>query len=1057
MTNIAILRDGTPVRINLFDNPIFDVDGFLVRFTIPSVIPETYRYHQHAEFKREDRKKPNLSGYYNEDLFSKYIQNVTPVPTIETLVKYDFKRDLATENEEITVNTIDFNEPYDYFYNEKRYTFNLQRTLDNKGVRKYLKFIDEDIKTGPKINTDGANVITVHKSQGGLPSGDFYKKNFVDFVNNWTISDIHKSLIKRAMALIIFKIQEINREIIPRIASNTHFSDKEEDVANGILSYDDFTDLEKLLFNFKRTWGYYNRPPTEGNPLPYRDDFEALFSSSSTYGDYQSYYSSLENFYQICYKTKNLAYYPADDKIEYLLKILSPSALTVIPYNLIVKCIKQYFKINLSQEDQRVLVKLIISIIPPHANDFLDFLLEKENGIITNFQAIYDSLTDARLERYSFVNWFVDEQPNRKYFAFAIFELWKVSKYNLDYIRPGIMPQHIWPNDKGIDPINYFYINSNEFNYKNFLTFTPSSVGVRIANPQYYESTINGKKIDITKFYKNEVNIEGYGTHDIDHDFFGSFHLYQQISFSGYESNLDLRIPSSATLPAFLFHFIEEYDRLADFDAGVSLAINLTADALLLYFTGGTSALKDLQYLKYTTKIGRALAGGIEATEAVEIWRGVEATSEAFTLTAGNLAQINEYLIATENNEEKRKILEGSQKVFLSLTFFGAGASLTANAHAAREAGKVLDDIASLPAGVSHGLTVEMIDLLTTMKGNKAVTLSLFGNKLNNLDLLGETNYILIKYNSVFTDAQKLKFWNDFQHIDDPAFWKLINSGKGANGALNGSYIDNWISLSERGLQEAKFADYICVQRRTDDLIKYIDEPITKPIINSLSYERKLVFIDTFGGDLAIFKNKPELINQWKRYYDDLIIRSNFKSLTKEEQILWFEHYSNLSPDLIKEIKTKPNIFKNWSELSEADKLLLKNIPEEWIPSVYQYRDFCFIRKFSPIEIPNFARVFPNQKNGYLQVEFRYSENGFRWEVRAHTEIPNSPGVGNGQVWVIKREIISDGTFDTYQEFLSDNNWVRGYIWYDLIRKQKAGIITESEKLILKNGHFKAK
>ncbi|WP_158728097.1 MULTISPECIES: hypothetical protein [unclassified Flavobacterium] len=54
------------------------------------------------------------------------------------------------------------------------------------------------------------------------------------------------------------------------------------------------------------------------------------------------------------------------------------------------------------------------------------------------------------------------------------------------------------------------------------------------------------------------------------------------------------------------------------------------------------------------------------------------------------------------------------------------------------------------------------------------------------------------------------------------------------------------------------------------------------------------------------------------------------------------------------------------------------------------------------------------------------------------------PGVGNGQVWVVKREIVRDGTFIPYQEFLSGNEWIRGVDWYGFIGKQKAGIITKS-------------
>ena len=66
-------------------------------------------------------------------------------------------------------------------------------------------------------------------------------------------------------------------------------------------------------------------------------------------------------------------------------------------------------------------------------------------------------------------------------------------------------------------------------------------------------------------------------------------------------------------------------------------------------------------------------------------------------------------------------------------------------------------------------------------------------------------------------------------------------------------------------------------------------------------------------------------------------------------------------------------------------------------------------------------------------------------------------GLGNGNVWVIKKQIISDGTFKPYQEFLSGEDWIQANVWFDLIAKQKAGTISEAEKLILKNGHFKVK
>jgi hypothetical protein len=926
MTTIAILRDGTPVRILLFNNPIFDVDGFLLQFTTPGTTPEIYRYHQHGEFKKEDRKKTNLSGYYDEAVFLKYIQNIEPVPTMELLVKYNFKKVLATEGEEIIVSTIDFSAPYDYFYNYKKYTFNLQSTLDQKGVRNYLKPIIEDLKVvDTKINTDGVNGVTVLNNQGGLPSGHFYKKNLGDFINTWTVSNIQKSNFKKIMALIVFKIKEINRDIIPIIATNTHLSDKEFDVADGITDYNNptngLTDLEKLLFDLKRGWGYYYLP-TDPNISPLRANFDALFSSISTYNDYLAYYSSLLNFYNKCYRTKDLGYYPSDKKLQYLLEILSSSALGILPYALIIKTIKRYLTIKLSEEDQRVLVRLVMSITPSHANEFLDFLLEKENGAQTNFETIYESLTDARLERYTFVNWFVDEQTNRKYFAFAIFELWKVSKYNLGYIAPGVTA-----NFAGVDPNGYFVINENEFNKNNFLDFSSSYNGSNHKiSTLSFQSSIEDKKIKIDKLIRDEHEVDIRNTHDDKTIFFGAFHLYQQISFSGFEANLDLSIPKTAKAPAFLFHFIEEFDRLADFDAAVSLVINLTVDVLLAYFTGGVGVLADLHYLKYTTKIGRALIGSLEASEAVVVWRGLEVGSEVFTLTAGSLTQINTYLITTENDVDKRKILEGYQKVLVPLILLGAGASITARAHATREAERVLDSIDLLPSGVAHGLTTDMMNLLTTLTGEKTVALTTFGNRLNTLDLGGATNTIISKYNTLFTDAQKLKFWNDFQHIDDPAFWKLLNSGKNTINVLDGSYMVNWLNLSERGLAEAKFTDYICKQTRTNDIIRFVDESSIKPVLANLSYERKLKFIDDFGTQsddwLNYLSANPQAINRWDK------LDGAAKLFAKNKPEVWLFRFDRLYEN-----------FKKWNRLSDAE--ILERFGQEGLDLVNEVEAFA--------------------------------------------------------------------------------------------------------------------
>jgi hypothetical protein len=190
--------------------------------------------------------------------------------------------------------------------------------------------------------------------------------------------------------------------------------------------------------------------------------------------------------------------------------------------------------------------------------------------------------------------------------------------------------------------------------------------------------------------------------------------------------------------------------------------------------------------------------------------------------------------------------------------------------------------------------------------------------------------------------------------------------------------------------------------------------------------------------------------------------------------IKWCEHYGILPPHLINELKAKPLTFRNWNNLNEADKLLLKNIPDEWIPSVYQFQDFCFIRKFCPVEIPNIAMDIPKLKSkGYIQVEFKFTDsNGFNINARVHQPIPNSTYFDDGQVWIIHRHLEGspNGSIQSVKEIMLENGtWFNAKVdksnkysslnWEGLKSRQGKipPIITTSEEQILAMGHFKAK
>jgi hypothetical protein len=127
----------------------------------------------------------------------------------------------------------------------------------------------------------------------------------------------------------------------------------------------------------------------------------------------------------------------------------------------------------------------------------------------------------------------------------------------------------------------------------------------------------------------------------------------------------------------------------------------------------------------------------------------------------------------------------------------------------------------------------------------------------------------------------------------------------------------------------------------------------------------------------------------------------------------WIKSCGKIQKPAMELINNVSKIFRNWKALSIEDKILFTMLPDEYIKSAYQYHGFLFLESFVHKISLNLQEFF-QQLKGYYQVEFRFTKDDFKWEIRAHTEIPNSPGVGNGDVWVIKKTKISDGTFSPY-------------------------------------------
>jgi len=632
-----------------------------------------------------------------------------------------------------------------------------------------------------------------------------------------------------------------------------------------------------------------------------------MFSSPPNYSEYSAYNKALINFYFKCYQIQDIiASYPENIRLQYLLEVLPSSALSAIPIEYIIVALKNLINANrLDEKDQRYAVRLIIAVREQNADEFLDYLLERQNGVDTNFERLYTLLNDGRLERLTIVNWFVNEQTNRMYLAKAAYELWKVSKYDLTYVAPGVTPTLPSSNFVGVSPNNFFYLNQSELNLNNKLDIKKNGL--------LYEQSID------TFFLENKVKIKltdhnsnfgdnGMGGVGIESEepiirFFESFHFYNPISIIGYQPNLELAIPLKSTIPAFLFHYIDEFDKIADFDAGISLVIDLTIDLLIIYFTGGVSILNDLKYLRYTTEIGTGMSGPITAINSVEVWRGISAGDQVFTMTAGALAQVNNYLITTTNDSAEREILLYAQKGFMCLLAIGVGRSLYSGYQASAYSKRVLDLIDALPQGAPIGLTAEHIVLLQNISGQTLVKASLFGNRLTNLNLGGVVNTFATKYINLFSDSKRMLFWKQFGNLSDETLALL-------NGGENGSYMINWLNLVEKNIIEHTDIFFFTKQTRVDRIIQFYDQVNLRPILEAFKVEQRVVFLDEFANisnvNFSKFVAKQQLINYWKRIYYDLALRSEFRLLGEDGMIKFIDRYGDISEESISLIRYNP-------------------------------------------------------------------------------------------------------------------------------------------------------
>ena len=110
-----------------------------------------------------------------------------------------------------------------------------------------------------------------------------------------------------------------------------------------------------------------------------------------------------------------------------------------------------------------------------------------------------------------------------------------------------------------------------------------------------------------------------------------------------------------------------------------------------------------------------------------------------------------------------------------------------------------------------------------------------------------------------------------------------------------------------------------------------------------------------------------------------------------------------------------------------------------------------------PIIIPPSASITEQAKSGYDQVKFKWTRGPYGYEARWHTRTPGAPAI-QGDTWVITRTTpgTAQGQRKTQHILTGPNQWTPVSQWQSAVSANQAGTASETQKLLLNNGHWNA-
>lgn len=532
-----------------------------------------------------------------------------------------------------------------------------------------------------------------------------------------------------------------------------------------------------------------------------------------------------------------------------------------------------------------------------NANILLDHLLNVklyDDNQITKFERLYQLINDVR----TIAGISVDNENNRYELTKLLHEIWKKSKYCFFSIPPsglnenGVNPECYFLNDgqnyynvvydndgnvtSGAEPIIEFSPVEKSFGYKQGIDFKPDELDKKIVKVHRYKYGIE----------YNNFDTHGDGMYQTkEKKLFAEYHLYQTISLQGYKVDEDLQNSNPnieiANIPSFLFYYYNDYDKIKNLDATISLFIEITLEVGLFFGTGGASAIANIRHLRHISKlrfITKSANAYAVTQEAVLAWKGLQAASETISMGSGVIFSILNYHATVEENAFTRKL----SYFFMAFAFASVGTSIFSRRKITKLADEILENI---PPGhplrtPAPGETTSAWDFFNIVKNRQTTLINQTDNLISGLSIPAANKQVILDFFNALTDAEKTAFHFDFKNLVTTDWAKFSDDA-----------LQAWKDLRLANIAEATNLNIITKPQKVAAITQFYGNIALRNILEPLPFNKRWRFLDELANvnspTFQRIQNHTECIEIFLKH------NLNAQKLLGQNSELWLKYFES--------------------------------------------------------------------------------------------------------------------------------------------------------------------